>query len=493
MAAIDFADIQGIVRFGHGKLKAAEFLLLEIANAAAAKEWLEAAPVTTAEWKETPPTTALQLAFTASGLRALGVEPEIIAQFPQPFLAGMAGEESRSRRLGDVAGNDPANWHWGRPEPHLVLLLYAEPEGLEAFKTRVTGPPFDRAFKLARVLPTNTSRGIERFGFVDGISEPAIDWEQAFTTSQRARLEYANFVAPGEVVLGYANEYGEITPRPLVRPETAGSKQLPKAVGDAGRHDLGMNGTYLVLRQLHQDVRGFWQFLDRAAGQDAERREALAVAMVGRRRDGRALIEGQREIPGGRPGNNFTYDDDIDGHVCPVGAHIRRANPRTGDHPLGVAGFWSWLFSTLGFRRRQDGYRGRHDLVASTRFHRMVRRGREYGSVLSLAEALESGPDEERGLHFICLCANLVRQFEFVQNAWIAAAKFDGLSAETDPLLGNRVALNGGIETNGFSIPQPTGLTERLKGLPPFVIVRGGAYFFMPGIRALRFIASRAG
>ena len=491
ITAIDFADMQGLIRFGHGRLRDAEFLLLDIADVAAARAWLGSAPVTTAEWLEAPPTTALQLAFTPGGLRALGLEPGILAQFPQPFLAGMAGEESRSRRLGDTGPNDPADWHWGRPEPHALLLLYAEPGELDAFKAQVLGATFDRAFTLIRSLPTNTARGIEPFGFADGISEPVIDWEQNLTTALHSRLDYANLLAPGEVVLGHANEYGEITPRPFVDADVRGAEDLPEATDAPDRRDLGLNGTYLVLRQLHQDVRGFWQFLDRAAGGDAERRETLATAMVGRHRDGRALIADGGEIPGGRPGNSFTYDDDIDGQICPIGAHIRRANPRTGDHPPGVEGFWPWLLSTLGLRRRRDGLTGRHDLVASARFHRLVRRGREYGSVLSLEEALEAGPEEERGLHFICLCANLTRQFEFVQNAWMSGAKFDGLLGEADPLLGNREPLEGGIATDRFSLPQPSGVTERLEGLPPFVTVRGGAYFFMPGIRALRFIANR--
>jgi deferrochelatase/peroxidase EfeB len=277
-----------------------------------------------------------------------------------------------------------------------------------------------------------------------------------------------------------------------------GADRLPEARDAPGRRDLGLNGSYLVLRQLQQDVRGFWRFVDKAAGHDPEGREALAAAMVGRHRDGTPLIRDERKIPGGRPGNNFTFDDDVDGQLCPVGTHIRRANPRTGDHPPGVRGFWAWLFSTLGFRRRQDGLEGRHDLVASTRFHRLVRRGREYGSILPVEEALGPGPDEagageERGLHFICLCANLVRQFEFVQNAWIASARFDGLRGESDPLLGNRVPLEGGVETDGFNMRRVSGVTERVRGLPVFVTVKGGAYFFLPGIRALRFIASRTG
>lgn len=107
-------------------------------------------------------------------------------------------------------------------------------------------------------------------------------------------------------------------------------------------------------------------------------------------------------------------------------------------------------------------------------------------------DALRPGPANEpaTGLHFICLVANIARQFEFVQNAWTASSKFNGLSGETDPLLGNRQPLANGDRTDGFTIPQAHATARRLEGLPRFVTVRGGAYFFLPGIRALRYIAS---
>jgi Dyp-type peroxidase family len=491
MATIDFADIQGLVRFGHGQLLEAELLLLRIKDLADAKTWLAGAPVTTAEWQDPPPTTALQIAVSAEGLRALGLEADILAQFEQPFLAGMAGEESRSRRLGDTGPNDPADWLWGQPVPHVLLMVYASPGGLEAFRSEVLDDAFEVAFEVIQTLPTGTARGMEPFGFADGISQPVIDWDQTFPTELHSRLDYANMLAPGELVLGLGNEYGEVTPRPLVDAAIPGAEALPRAAEDRGRSDLGLNGTYLVLRHLQQDVRGFWQFLDQAASGDPERREAFATAMVGRQRDGQALIPDERDIPGGKARNNFTFDGDVDGHSCPLGAHIRRANPRTGDHPPGVSGFWSWILSTLGFRRRRDGLPGRHDLVASTRFHRLIRRGREFGPALAPEDALRPGPEEERGIYFICLCANIVRQFEFVQNAWVASATFDGLAGEADALLGNREPTGEGAATDGFSIQRTAGVPDRLTGLPLFVSVRGGGYFFMPGIRALRFIASR--
>jgi deferrochelatase/peroxidase EfeB len=100
--------------------------------------------------------------------------------------------------------------------------------------------------------------------------------------------------------------------------------------------------------------------------------------------------------------------------------------------------------------------------------------------------------DEKRGLHFLCLNANIGRQFEFVQNAWLMSTKFDGLSGESDPLLGNRTRIGDGLPTDNFTIPREGGVRRCIAGLPQFITVRGGEYFFLPGIRALRYF-SRAG
>lgn len=95
-------------------------------------------------------------------------------------------------------------------------------------------------------------------------------------------------------------------------------------------------------------------------------------------------------------------------------------------------------------------------------------------------------------MYFICLNANIGRQFEFVQAAWIAGTKFDGLAGEGDPLLGHRQPLADGSPTDVFSIPRANGPDRRLTAMPSFVTVRGGAYFFLPGLRALRFLATAA-
>ncbi len=89
----------------------------------------------------------------------------------------------------------------------------------------------------------------------------------------------------------------------------------------------------------------------------------------------------------------------------------------------------------------------------------------------------------------MALNANLSRQFEFVQGAWLASPKFGGMTAEQDPLLGSRQPLETGQPTDAFRQPQADGPCRQLDGLPRFVTVKGGAYFFMPGLRALRWIA----
>jgi deferrochelatase/peroxidase EfeB len=269
---------------------------------------------------------------------------------------------------------------------------------------------------------------------------------------------------------------------------------LPPAEEVPDRRDLGRNGSYLVFRQLHQDVPKFWQFVDAQAGSDAQARERLAAAMVGRTRKGEPLaplthdwIEGVGDRRDEVAANHFTYAGDPHGERCPFGAHVRRANPRTGDMPAATTGLWGRFLRILGFKRLSF----REDLIASARFHRILRRGREYGTKLSPEDALkhENHADDPRGLHFICLVGNIARQFEFVQNAWIATTKFAGLTDETDPLLGNRVARPGEPVTDVFTMPRPEGPARRITDLPQFVTVRGGGYFFLPGLRALGYIA----
>ncbi len=480
--AVELDDVQGIVRFGYKHHREACFLLLRIKDAEAARAWLARAPVTSAVTANPPPRTALQIALTADGLRALGGPPDVIGKFAEEFLGGMAGDEDRIRRLGDLGPSHPSDWAWGLGEhmPQVLLLLYALP-GLLAGWRRAMEAECEPGFEQLACLSTADLDGIEPFGFVDGISQPEIDWRRTCPVEDRERLDYGNLTCIGEFLLGYPNEYGLYTDRPLIDPDRDPGSLLPRAEEEPGKADLGRNGSYLVMRQLHQDVSGFWRYLRDQAGGDLGLAQRWAEAMVGRAMDGTPLVGT------GRGANDFTYESDTQGLRCPLGAHIRRANPRTADLPPGGPGLLARLKRTLGF----DAQARALDLVASTRFHRLLRRGREYGPQLTLEQALAGAPvPGESGLHFICLTANIGRQFEFVQNAWIVGTKFAGLRSEGDPLLGHREPGPDGVPTDRFSIPRPDRPDLQLSGLPHFVTVRGGAYFFLPGIRALRYLAS---
>lgn len=489
---VDFSDVQGLVRFGYGKMKEASYVLLRVKDAAAARVWLRTAAITSAVTMDPPPPSAMQVAFTAAGLEALGAATSVLAGFSAEFLGGMT-EESRSRRLGDVESNSPSQWEWGYSTsvPHVMVMFFAEPGRLEAFINSSKGRAWDEAFEELRWLGTAQLDGVEPFGFADGASQPQIDWEQRRDVA-RSRIEYSNVVALGEFLLGYRNEYDKYTDRPLVDTDSA-SAGLLSAEDAPGKKDVGRNGTYLVMRDLRQDVRSFWQFINRQVDGDAAEADKLAAAMVGRTRAGDPLVPIQQQaIPGIGPQpdqirqNQFTFDQDTTGVGCPFGAHVRRANPRNTDFPGRLTGLRR-LVAALGFGR--NGFRD--DLMSSVRFHRIARRGREYGGGLSPSDALQPAPpnDPERGLHFICLNANISRQFEFLQNAWMMDTKFSGLTGESDPLLGNRRAIPGCPVTDDFNVPQEDGLRRRVSGLPQFVTVRGGAYFFLPSLRAVQYFA----
>jgi Dyp-type peroxidase family len=480
-APAELGDVQGLLRFGYGHHSEACFLLLRIKDATAARAFLAEAPVVTAELADPLPETALQVAVSAAGLAALGVDEALMHGFAEEFLVGMAGDEDRSRRLGDQEDSHPSRWAWGSGEnqPHVLLLLYALPGCLAAFRKGLESL-WSAGFELIQALETADRSGREPFGFRDGLSQPEVDWDRRRPVEDRDRLDYGNLTCLGEFLLGYPNEYGLYTERPLLDPALDPDRLLPRAEDHPRRADLGRNGSYLVLRQLHQDVSGFWRWLLEQANGDLDIAREEAEKMVGRTQEGEPL-----EPVAGGP-NAFDYAGDPRGLRCPIGAHIRRTNPRTGDYPAGTRRLLSRIIRFLGF----DAEARELDQIASTRFHRLLRRGRTYGPQLSLDEALADPPPAgESGLHFICLGANVGRQFEFVQNAWIMGTRFAGLHGETDPLVGHRMRDPDGEAGDCFSIPRANGPDRRLCGLPRFVQARGGAYFFLPGIRALRYLA----
>jgi Dyp-type peroxidase family len=459
---LELDDIQGLLARGYGKLREAALHLLTISDPRAAGGWLEqlADHITTATGS-TPTGTAVNVAFTASGLAQLGLPAAVLEQFSTEFRGGMTTPHRR-RVLGDVDGRTPEDWLWGGPRTprvDLVVLLYASsPQTLATLERRhVAGAD---GVTPVRRLDTETLNDREHFGFRDGISQPAVrglggDGEQA--------------IRAGEFVLGYRNEYGRYTGRPRLDPDDDPAHPLPPDPEGGGRVDLGRNGSYLVLRQLSQDVPGFWRFMDRARSNGAASPEALAARFVGRWPSGAPLVLApERDDPelGARrygSADDFGYAHlDADGLRCPLGAHIRRANPRDS----------------------LDPNPGSEESLAVNRRHRLIRRGRTYGPRITPEQALAEeagGGNDVRGLHFACLCANLARQFEFVQHTWINNPKFNGLYEDPDPLIG---------PAGGALTIQARPVRDRLTGLPEFVSVRGGAYFFLPGLRALRYLAA---
>ena len=520
---VDAGDIQAIARTAFLSLKAARYMLLRVTEADTAREWLRSLePASVAGSSTTDGQKICQIAFTAAGLMALGVASDVVKRFSPEFLEGMAGNDNRSLRLGDTGANAPANWNWGvgDREPHVLLMLFSDKDEIETFANWMLSDAMAAGLSRIEVLSDSDMDGFEPFGFKDGISQPSFDWDRPRTPGTRSDQDYTNLIALGELVLGYRNEYGLLTERPWLEAGDKHAGMLPSVPRE--RHDLGRNGSYLVYRQLAQDVRGFWRWVKDEADRCGITKEQLAEAMVGRKLTGSPLADLTlgRPIPGvgvHREGNNgFLFDTDPDGLSCPIGAHIRRANPRTGDMPGGRKGAIDTLLTMLGLTVRCDRhptsstlpwprnttvwpfFRSEDDAVASARFHRILRRGREYGEKLDRDAALAAGPvDEgERGIHFLCLNANIARQFEFVQGAWIASAKFAALTGEQDPLLGNRrpfpdtPAANQPELTDGFSRPGAPPQYRHARGLPQFVRVRGGAYFFRPGLTALKWIIS---
>ena len=201
---IEFNDIQALVRFGHGRLREACFILLDIVDVAKARAWLSSAPVTTAEFTNPPPETALQIAFSADGLRSMHIKDAVLEGFSDEFIVGMATDTSRSRRLGDIAENDPQHWQWGGTSeslPHLLIMLYAQTGKLDAWCEKIQNSEFKQAFQIRNQLQTNDIGNIEPFGFTDGISQPKIDWERTLTTGFHTRAQFSNLLSLGEILL----------------------------------------------------------------------------------------------------------------------------------------------------------------------------------------------------------------------------------------------------------------------------------------------------
>lgn len=455
-SALRLEDIQGNILRPY-RHHVASHVFVRFSEAAAARAWVgRLVPRVTraTPWGSGAKPATLNLAFTAGGLRALGVPARSLVAFPEEFLAGMA---QRAAVLGDSGGGAPPNWeqpHWTAGGVHAMVAIHAaSTDEVQATFAEIDPAGTPGVSVLFRDDACRLAANKEHFGFTDGFGQPMLDVDGAGRQfpGQGTPDGHGGWrpVALGEFLLGHPDEEG----------------QLPPA---AEPRELTDNGTFLVYRKLEQDVFGFraWSTAQAARlGWDAAR---VGASIVGRWPDGSPL-ELRPHGPDAHFGerrtanNNFTYGGDPVGLACPLGAHIRRANPRDG---LGFhAGAIKHL---LGFRPEQ--------LVSR---HRMIRRGITFGP--PLPEGAEADDGQPRGLLFIAAMASVARQFEFVQSQWLGSGNIFHLGDDRDVLTGQHDA------TAKMTVQ---GSPPRfLSRIPTLVTLRGGDYFFLPGIGGLAWLA----
>lgn len=474
--ALETSDMQGLVARAYGQLPVARYLLCRVTDAAAARTWLgSVAPgVSTAARRDEG--CGLVVAFTYAGLAALGLDEDALATLPRPLQEGMVTEH-RSRILGDVGPSDPAGWRWGGPANpviHLLVVIYAPDEAELEREHGERRAAFEGALEeVAPPIEGILQGGTEHFGFADGLSQPVIKGWPRRTSSVRppappppVKWEEIN---PGEVVLGYPDNYDKPAQGPTVA-AGGGARSLPAAPWAPGRRHLGHNGSFLVFRQLAQDVGAFRRFLTAASAASAARgvplsTEKVGAKMVGRWQSGASIVVFPDTDPGEAGTNDFGYHEpDQAGLKCPVGAHVRRSNPR------------------------DSSTESAETSLRSSKNHRVLRRGRPYGLPF-VDPPTRPGEEEEaeRGLLFLCLNGDFERQFEFVQHTWLDNPFFAGLGGEVDPVVGPQP------DSGGTFTVADVPVRRRFTGVAQFVTTVGGAYFFLPGVRALEYLSALKG
>jgi len=370
--------------------------------------------------------------FTCNGLKALGVDAASLATFPEEFRQGMAG---RADVLGLTGRNHPGQWVGGLESAnlHAIAILFArdvaERERCEQEHERhlkqCEGVELLSALDLEGIPPFDYAH--EHFGYRDRLSQPVIEGSGEVPTPGSGPPLKA-----GEFFLGYSDEDGPATgmPQPQV---------------------LSRNGSYVAYLRMEEHVGAFRDFL-RQNGETPEQQEWVAAKLMGRWRSGAPLVLApEKDDPSlgadYSRNNDFNYRTmDPHGYGCPLGSHVRRMNPR--------------------------------DTAANMNRRKMIRRGGTYGPVLP-----EGAPDDgiERGIAAFVGCASLVRQFEFAMNVWANDPNFHELGNERDPIVGTQ---DGSYD---LTIPKRP-IKKKIRGIPAFTTIRGGAYFFLPGINALRYL-----
>jgi Dyp-type peroxidase family len=419
-------------------------MVLAVADPPAARAWLgelatpgaEVTPTVTAVTDWPRPEHCLNVAITADGLRALEVPQASLDSFPAEFLAGAA---ARAAEVGDVGPNAPEHWigGFGTTSVHVLVTIHATDRAhIEPITAQVMTAVDSGAFTFVSQHDGDALNGENRthFGYLDGYSQPRVEGGPEV-------LPDPLLVAPlGEFVLGYPSQHRDFT-FPVPQPE-----------------ELGRNGSYGVLRIARQDVAGFERFLQSAAEQTGKSVEWVAAKVCGRWRNGVPLsLSPETDAPTTPIAldamNDFDYLDDPLGMKCPIGSHIRRANPRSAP----VAG--------------GDG-----------QLHRLARRGIPYGPPFDPAH-----PDDgiERGLMTFIVNVDIADQFEFVMRRWIVGDTF------APGLRGTGCPISGVTAPDAtFKVPVPGSKKPLvLTGFAGFVTTRASAYCFIPSLTALRSLA----
>jgi Dyp-type peroxidase family len=454
MSKLNATDIQGFVLRGYN-MPVARYLFLHFEDATRARSLVDRllGSVTTGQrWDSGKPASTLNIAFTHLGLVALDLPDATLLTFPVEFQQGM---KKRAAILGDIGRNSPERWDecWRTCQVHAWIGINAQsPEMLDAACAEVTALLDETGGAIQ--LASQDAAGVvidgklttrEHFGFTDGFGNPDyLGVERSSQPGQGKLMPDGSWapLATGELLLGYADEAGELPVAPVP-------------------HLLASNGTFMVYRKLHQNLATFRAYLDEHAALYGGGKEKLAAKLIGRWRDGTPI-----ELSPDRPdpsiaqdpnrSTNFTFGADREGTRCPMGAHVRRVHPRD------AFGFDSKLID----RRR------------------ITRRGLPYGHFAAEGEA--ASDQEERGVIFMALNANISRQFEFVQQQWVEYGNDAHLGNQKDPLMGNHGGLGRFVVQGDASAANPPFVCGNL---PNFVELRGGDYFFLPSITALGMIS----
>ena len=414
----DRGDVQGGIVQGYDGVTHGALLMFSFASAAAGGHFLAALRPrlhAASAGSIVPPGEHRRTLFvTLAGLRRLGLDDATIATLPEAFVQGMA---ARAGLLGDRHDNHPERWtpplrrdSTGADDRidlgavHAVVYVRVNgPDGalsvwsldhtahplqgeIDRLATLVTGADLLAVEPLRRLYaePENRNGVQEHFGFTDGNGQPGVG---EFAQTE----DYPGNTLPfGEFLLGHPGR-GDVQPLPGVPPQPV--RQPPQWF---------RNSSFLVVRKYRQWPDRFDNALTRAASDTGLTADEVAARLMGRDREGRALV--RRPVLPGSNTNQFTYLADPDGRHCPLHAHVRRANPR----------------------------RLSYEMVAGEREPRVLRRSVSFGPRLSE----EQDPEAERGLMFMAFNADIAEQFEVVQRWLVGGHATDITSGISCPIVG---------------------------------------------------------